>query len=103
MVNDAVICKFIHLKCFSGVWILWRFREKRDKIAQRRKKSADLQRRAKETKGEGCDEATEIKRSEEENRGRQRKRGSSYQHREAEMDESYWPMSLLQPLISSPS
>lgn len=30
------------------------------------------ERRAKETKGEGCDEAIEIKRSEEEKRGREK-------------------------------
>lgn len=59
------------------------------------------ERRAKGTKGERCDEATEIKRSEEKKEG-ERKNRSSYQLREAEMDESYWPTGLLQPLISTP-
>lgn len=46
--------------------------------------------------------SNEIKRSEEEKRMREEEEGS-YQHTEAEMDESYWPRSLLQPLISSAS
>lgn len=46
--------------------------------------------------------SNEIKRSEEEKRMREEEE-VPYQHTEAEMDESYWPRSLLQPLISSPS